>query len=78
MGLLQEVLLTFDNSKIRLKKGGLQNCKKQKSQLRDDFFKIKTKPKTVFAQVPTQKLILLRRFSLAFDNSKTRLKKKRL
>ena len=29
----------FDNSKIRLKKGGLQNCKKQKSQLRDEILR---------------------------------------
>ena len=37
------------------------------------FFSTKVKPKTVFALVPTQKLLLLRCFSLAFDKSKTRL-----
>ena len=36
---------------------------------------MKSKPKTVFALVLTQKLILLRCFPLAFDKRKTRLKK---
>ena len=54
----------------------LKKCQiSEKRQLRDDFFKMKSKPKTVFALVPTLKLILLGCFSLANDNSKTRLKK---
>ena len=75
MGLLQEFSLAFDNSNTRLKVGGLKKSKYQKSQLRDDFFRMKTKQKTVFALVPTQKLILLRCLSKAFDHSKIRFKK---
>ena len=41
------------------------------------FFSIQAKPKIVSALQPTQKVGLLRCFSLAFDNSKIRLKKKR-
>ena len=37
---------------------------------------MQAKPKIIFALEPTQKVGLLRCFSLAFDNSKIRLKKK--
>ena len=46
-------------------------------QLRDELFSIHAKPKILFAPGPTQKQGILGCFWLAFDNSKTRLQKKR-
>ena len=46
----------------------------EKSKLRDELFSVQAKPKTFFALGPTQKMGLLRYFSLAFDTSNTRLK----
>ena len=46
-------------------------------QLRDELFFIQAKPKILFAPGPTQKQGILGCFWLAFDNSKTRLQKRR-
>ena len=77
MRLLRCFLLAFDNPKTRLKndvsKSIFQTSKQP--QLKDEFVSIQAKLNTLFALGPTQKVGLLRCFSLAFDTSKTRLKK---
>ena len=45
-------------------------------QLKDELFSIQAKLEIRFALGPTQNVGLLHCFSLAFDNSKTRLEKK--
>ena len=71
--------LTFNNSKIPLKKDVLKQFFQisKHPQLIDEFFSIHAKPKTLFALRPTQKVGLLRCFSLAFNSSNISLKKRR-
>ena len=69
--------LAFNNSKIPLKKDVLKQIFQisKQDQLIDQLFSIQATQKTFFALGPTQKVGLLRCFSLAFDKSKTQLKK---
>ena len=79
MGLLRCFSLAFDNSRTRLEKKDVlkENFQiSEKPQLKDELFSTQTKLKILFALEPKQKVGLLRCFSLAFDNSKTRLEKK--
>ena len=77
MRLLRCFLLAFDNPKTRLKNDVLKSIfqTSKQPQLIDGFVSIQAKLKTLFALGPTQKLGFLCCFSLAFDTSKTRLKK---
>ena len=77
MGLLRCFSLAFNSSNISLKKNVLKQFLQisKQHQLIDELFSIQAIQKTFFAFGPTQKVGFLRCFSLAFDKSKTQLKK---